>query len=339
MELLLKSMILPFCLAAILALTSCALPGQARVTDRSGEAFDPKTDEQYGPLVRVALVQLEMLVPQNPKRHVADALDAIDNAGQQGADLIVLPEGVNIGSGGKIPYRQVAEPADSSLLRQVASKAAKYECHIVLPFIERDGERIYNSAALFGRDGARIGVYRKVHEPRCIVLDEGVSLGCEFPVFETDIGRIGILICYDTITPEPALAYGLQGADLIVYPHMIQPLENQQFHIITRARAIDSSVYIASAGWARPFEPAEGPLSATCLVDWEGRVLTQGSKTDPGIIYHDVRLRRPRVTEWLGVIEKAEWRKVWWGERRPHLYKELLETNETWRAWCPPAER
>ncbi|MCK4514445.1 MAG: hypothetical protein KAU31_04260, partial [Spirochaetaceae bacterium] len=61
--------------------------------------------------------------------------------------------------------------------------------------------------------------------------------------------------------------------------------------------------------------------------------------TDPGIIYHDVRLRRPRVTEWLGVIEKAEWRKVWWGERRPHLYKELLETNETWRAWCPPAER
>ncbi|MFH1748892.1 MAG: carbon-nitrogen hydrolase family protein [Planctomycetota bacterium] len=339
LELLPSKIIFRICVATTLALASCVPPGQSITADRSEEVFDLKSDEQYGPLVRVALVQLEMLRPQDPKRHVFDALDAIGAAGERGVDLIVLPEGVNIGSGGKIPYRQVAEPADSPLLRQVAAAAARYECHIVFPFIERDGERIYNSAALFGRDGTRLGVYRKAHEPRCIVLDEGVSLGREFPVFETDIGRIGILICYDTITPEPALIYGLRGADLLVYPHMIQPLKDEQFHITTRAKAIDSSLYIAAAGWARPFEKAEGPLSATGLIDWEGRILTQASKTDPGIVYHAVRLRRPRVSEWLGVMEKAEWRKVWWGERRPHLYQELLETNETWRAWCPPAER
>ena len=330
------------CLVLILAFASCNHSMQEKAvseSDRSKEAFNLKADEEYGPFVQVALVQLEMLVPQDPKRHIADAFEAIDTAGKRGADLIVLPEGVNIGSGGKIPYRQVAEPVDSPLLRQVAAKATKYDCYIVFPFIERDGERVYNSAALFGRDGTRLGVYRKTHEPQCVVLDEGVSLGREFPIFETDIGRIGVLICYDTITPEPALIYGLQGVDLIVYPHMIQPLENEYFHITTRARAIDASVHIAAAGWARPFEKAGGPLSATCLVDWEGKVLAKGSKSNPGIVYHKVRLRRPRITENLGVVERAEWRKVLWGERRPHLYKKLIEDNQAWRAWCPRSER
>ena len=307
--------------------------------DRSNEAFDILSDEEYGSLARVALVQLEMLVPQNPQQHISDAFAAIDSAGKRGVDLIILPEGVNLGSGSKISYREAAVPVASPLLQQVAEKAAKYNCYIVFPFIEQDGKRVYNSAVLFRRDGARLGVYRKVHEPRCVVLDEKVSLGQEFPVFDTDIGRIGILICYDTITPEPALIYGLQGVDLIVYPHMIQPLKNEYFHITTRSKAIDAGLYIAAAGWARPFEKAEGPLSATCLIDWEGQVLAQGSKTDPGIVYHEVRLCRPRISEGLGVYEKAEWRKLYWGERRPHLYRKVIESNEEWRAWCPPDER
>lgn len=317
----------------------CAQGQSTPVPDRSEEVFQIRPDEEYGPRARIALVQLEMLVPQDPERHVADAFAAIDQAGKRGVDLIVLPEGVNMGSGGEIPYRQAAESVDSPTLERAASKAAQYECYIVFPFIERDGERVYNSAALYGRDGARLGVYRKTHEPRCVVLAEGVSLGGSFPVFETDIGQIGILICYDTITPEPALIHALQGVDLIVYPHMIQPLPNEYFHIITRARAIDASAHIAAAGWARPFEEAQGPLSATCLVDWEGKILAQGSKCDAEIVYCDARLSRPRITEWLGVVEKAEWRKVWWGERRPHLYRRLVENNLPWRAWCPAEER
>lgn len=327
------------CLVLALPTVSCGTSEQNTATDRSSEVFNLHPDEEYGPSVSVALVQLEMLVPQDPRRHVADALAAIDAAGEQGADLIVLPEGVNIGSGGEIRYEEVAEPVGSPMLMQVSERAAKYGSHIVFPFIERDGEHVYNSAALFGRDGALLGVYRKTHEPRCVVSGEKVSLGREFPVFDTDIGRIGILICYDMITPEPALIYGLEGVDLIVYPHMIQPLANEHFHITTRAKAIDASLYIAAAGWARPFEKAEGPLSATCLIDWDGRVLAQGSKTDPGIVFHDVLIRRPRISEGLGVVERAEWRKVWWGERRPHLYRRLFESNETWRGWSPPSER
>lgn len=330
-----KMTVLCFCFFLAPILISCV----CSKLDRSNEVFNIRSDDDYGRIARLALVQLEMLVPQNPERHISDAFAAIDTAGKRGVDLIVLPEGVNIGSGSKIPYKKIAISVDSPLLRKAAEKAEEYHCYIVFPFIEQAGSRVYNSAALFGRDGSRLGVYRKVHEPRCIVLNEKVSLGREFPVFDTDIGRIGILICYDTITPEPAMIYGLQGVDLIVYPHMIQPLENEYFHITTRAKAFDASLYIGAAGWARPFEKAGGPLSATCLIDPEAKILAQASKTDPGIIYHKVRLCRPRITDGLGVEKKAEWRKVLWGERRPDLYRKLLESNAAWRAWCPPDER
>ena len=318
-----------------LALVSC----NSSKVDHSNEALNILSDEEYGRTARLALVQLEMLVPQNPGQHISDAFAAIDSAGIRGVDLIVLPEGINLGSGSKIPYRDMAIPADSPILQQVAEKAARYNCYILFPYIEQDQERIYNSAALFSRDGKRLGVYRKVHEPRCIVLDENVSLGYDFPVFDTDIGKLGVLICYDNITPEPGLIYGLHGVDLIVFPHMIQPLKDEHFHITSRATAINASLYIAAAGWARPFEKAGGPLSATCLIDPEGKILAQGSKIDPGMIYHKVRLFRPRITEGLGVYGKAEWRKLFWGERRPHLYQKLIENNDKWRRWCPPGER
>ncbi|MCK4306428.1 MAG: carbon-nitrogen hydrolase family protein [Candidatus Eisenbacteria sp.] len=328
-----------FSMAVVLVVPSGPEASDALALDRSDEVFNVLPDEKYGPLVRVALVQLEMLLPQDPQRHIADAFAAIDEAGQRGVDLIVLPEGVNIGSGGNIPYRDVAERADSRMMKRVSYKAAEYNCHILFPFIELRGKESYNSAALFDRSGSCLGVYRKVHEPRCVVLGEGVFMGDNFPVFDTDIGRIGILICYDAITPEPALIYGLEGVDLIVFPHMIQPLENEHFHITTRARAIDASLHIAAAGWARPFEEAGGRLSATCFVDWEGKVLAQGSMLDPGIVYCEARIGRPRITEWLGVVEKAEWRKVLWGERRPHLYGRLTKGNAEWRAWCPSDKR
>jgi len=307
--------------------------------DRSNEIFEIQTDSDYGTTSKLALIQLEMLRPQNPEQQIANAFAAIDIAGRRGTDLIVLPEGINLGAGGKLRYRQVAVSIDSPLLEQVAGKAKQYQSYIIFPFIEKDGNHIFNTAALFGRSGNLLGVYRKVHEPRCVVLDEAVSLGRDFPVFDTDIGRIGIIICYDTISPEPALIYGLMGVDLIVYPHMIQPLKNEYFHITTRAKAIDASLYIAAAGWARPPEEAGGPLSATCLIDWEGKILAQGSKIDPMIVYKDVNLFRPRITEGLGVVEKAEWRKLLWGERRPLLYQKLIENNDEWRAWCPANEK
>ncbi len=319
--------------------TSLAETADEVVLDRSDEIYDLLPDEEYGPLVNIALVQLEMLQPQDPEQHIADAFAAIDVAGQQGADLIVLPEGVNLGSGSQVHYWDIAVSIHSALLLRVGEKAAEYGCYIVFPFIELDNEKVYNSAAMFDRNGDCMGVYKKTHEPRCVILDNNVSLGDEFPVFETDFGRIGIVICYDTITPEPAMIYGLKGVDILVYPHMIQPLENEYFHITTRAKAFDSSLYIAAAGWARPFEEAGGPLAATCLIDWEGQVLAQGSKLYPGIVYYEFRPQRPRITEWLGVIEKAEWRKVLWGERRPHIYGLLTEDNDEWRAWCPSEER
>ena len=74
-----------------------------------------------------------MLVPQNPEQHISDAFAAIDSAGKHGVDLIVLPDGINIGSGGKIPYLDAAIPVDAPLLLRVAEKAVTYTKILRLP--------------------------------------------------------------------------------------------------------------------------------------------------------------------------------------------------------------
>ncbi|MBN1541576.1 carbon-nitrogen hydrolase family protein, partial [candidate division KSB1 bacterium] len=252
-------------------------------------------------------------------------------------DLIVLPEAVNLGPGLDLSYAEVALSLESEWMQQVSRKAAEYGAYIIFPIIEKLGDRFYNSAPVYGRTGELIGVYRKTHEPRVVIEEQQVTVGNEWPVFDLDIGRIGILICYDTILPEPALVYGLLDVDLIVFPHLIGIKSNgDQFDLRTRSRALDACVHLASSGWARPHDSGEpGPLSATCWIDFEGRVTAQAALDAADLVVVEIDLKKPRITENLGVWGKAEWKKVYWGERRPHLYRILCEDNRDWRGWAP----
>ena len=286
---------------------------------------------------RIALIQLEGAAVQSSEPFLASALAAIDAAGKMRPDLIVLPEAINLGPGLDLTYAEVALDLETEWLQWVSHKAAEYNSYIVFPIIEKRDGKLYNSAPVFGRSGELVGVYRKTHEPRVVIEEQQVTVGNEWPVFDLDIGRVGILICYDTITPEPAQVYGLLDVDLILFPHLIGIKSNgDQFDLRTRARALDACVHLASVGWARPQDAGElGPLSATCWIDYEGRATAQAAKDTADMVILDIDLRQPRITENLGVWGKAEWKKVYWGERRPHLYRILCEDNTEWRSWAP----
>ena len=286
---------------------------------------------------RIALVQLAGHKVQNSKIYIDQALQAIDAAGEKDVDLIVLPEAVNLGPGLDLSYDQVAISLDSDIMLQVAEKARALQTYIIFPIIERRSGKLYNSAPVYDRQGQLMGIYDKTHEPRVVIEEQQVILGTEWPVFEMDFGRVGILICYDTILPEPALVYGLLGVDMIVFPHLIGIKNNSDhFDLRTRARALDACVHIAASGWARPYDPGEpGPLSATCFINFEGRALKQAPPDSAAILLVETDIAKPRITENLGVWGKAEWKKVYWGERRPHLYRALTKDNAQWRSWAP----
>ncbi|WP_034950608.1 carbon-nitrogen hydrolase family protein [Erwinia oleae] len=149
-------------------------------------------------------------------------------AAQEGADLVVFPEQILQGylpdtlnwNGEAVAWQmrqaEVVPQGDSIVTLQ--HKATQLGLHVVFGMTERHPERaevLFNSAVLLGPQGF-VGVYRKVHQPG----DEKHVYypGSDFPVFNTPLGRIGMLICYDKVFPESTRELALKGADIMIMP-------------------------------------------------------------------------------------------------------------------------
>jgi predicted amidohydrolase len=135
------------------------------------------------------------------------------------ADLVVFPECALSGYGfdSKDAAWPSAEtvPGPSTEAWAAACKAAGRRT--IVGLLERDGDRLFNAAVLVGPAGVE-GVYRKTHLP-WLGVDRFTTPGdLGFPVFETPVGRIGILVCYDLSFPEAARCLKLGGAQLVCVP-------------------------------------------------------------------------------------------------------------------------
>jgi predicted amidohydrolase len=138
---------------------------------------------------------------------------------QSDADLLVLPELFATG----YQFTSVDEVADLSepvpeghTTQAVAELSREKGMYIVAGLPERDGERFFNSAILTGPEGF-IGAYRKVH----LFFEETLffTKGNEgFRVWDTDIGRVGIMICFDWFFPESMRSLAILGADIVAHP-------------------------------------------------------------------------------------------------------------------------
>jgi predicted amidohydrolase len=166
-------------------------------------------------------------------------------AGEAGADIAVTGEDIAAISSAatylddpSIFRTLVPETADYSL-EALGRVARTHHMHIVACFYEPDGDRIVNSAVLFGRDGEVIGRYYKVHLP--VYETWQVAAGDAFPAFETDIGMVGMLICYDQMWPEATAACALNGARIICHPSAATLAAYQM-----QARAMDYQVFYVS---------------------------------------------------------------------------------------------
>lgn len=206
----------------------------------------------------VAALQLapspQPLTTETIRQNSAAAADWVARCVQEsGAELVVLPEtastGFTPGCGPEELWDLVSEvPGPVTEPLQEAARAAGV--HLVWGTYERGPERglVYNSSVLIGRDGEVSGVYRKTH-PYCteIVTRGGwVTPGDEVCVVETDLGRIGMAICFDGDFPELWRIQAVQGAEVIARPSAL--LRSADIAEMTsRARAYDNHVYVVAA--------------------------------------------------------------------------------------------
>jgi predicted amidohydrolase len=138
---------------------------------------------------------------------------------------------------------------------EIQDAAAKHGVHLVWPTYRRAGERgrILNSAVLIGPDGGIIGIYDKTHPFPGERRDYGgwTEVGTSAEVYETELGNIGMIICYDGDFPELSRLLAVKGAEVIVRPSAL--LRSYDIWYITNcARAYDNHVYMVSTNMLGP---------------------------------------------------------------------------------------
>jgi len=157
--------------------------------------------------------------------------------------------------------------------------------YIVAGIYEKEGPAVYCTAFLLGRDGELKGKYRKVSIPN-EEFHGGITPGKSLPVFDTDFGKIGIMICLDLFFPEPAHMLALQGAEVIFLPIWGGNLT------LARARAIENQIYLVSSS----FDMITG------IFDKTGELMIEANEENP-VAMVEVDLNKRQLWDWLG-----EWR-------------------------------
>ena len=233
--------------------------------------------------------------------------------------LIVLPEtALQWG----IPGHPVdlAVPAPGPATEAFAAIARRHHVRIGVTLYERDDDAIYNTIVLINGSGAIEGRYRKVHLAHGEDLS-GVLPGDTFPVFPTEIGRIGCNICMDSMAPESARLAGLNGADLLLLPIMgdfradrwdLGPptFHEDRWRTIMRAQALDNQFSLVVA---------RNRSVGSCIVSRQGEFLAWNDGQQP-FVTADIP-RQDAFRSWNG----SSFRDSAWLVRRPHLYQALAD--------------
>jgi predicted amidohydrolase len=160
--------------------------------------------------------------------------------------------------------------------------ARRKNSYIVAGIYEREAPAVYNTAVLIDRTGRLVGKYRKVYLPR-EEIEAGLTPGNDYPVFRTDFGRVGIMICWDVEYADPARALALKGAEMILMPIWDGDAT------LTKARAIENHVFLVTSTYG------ENSL----VLDPNGETLAL-AKDNGTVAVTSIDLNRRYDDDWLG---------------------------------------
>ena len=215
-------------------------------------------------------------------------------AAENQADIVCLPEAITLVGTGKT-YTEVSEPVPGPTSEFLGNIARQHRIYIVAGLLERDGPVVYNTAVLIDREGKLAGRYRKMALPR-EEIEGGVTPGDSYPVFDTDFGRIGMMICWDLEFPEVARQLAIQGAEVILLPIWGGNLT------LASARSIENQVWLVSSSYDMK----------TGIFDLEGNLVAEANEQEPVAVVQ-VDLNQHLYWPWLGDLknriprEKPSW--------------------------------
>ena len=286
--------------------------------------------------VKIALAQACNGWPGYPDPGKSEAVHAfhrqqldpfVMEAGKQKADILCFCENA-MGHGNKPPRNEPCYFEDvlsGPSFQWAVNHARNFGMHVIMPIIGIYRGGISNIAAVIGRRGEVIGVYRKVHLTGS-EREGGLTAGDEWPVFDLDFGRIGLMICHDMEFPESARCLSLNGAEIIFWPtHWGNAMGDDWVFSILQGTAALNGVHLASVSLA----PAPGKFwTGPGFIARTGLIGTQGewrfsAGFEPALAIGRIDLDAPTVRKWHG--ENRDFRESHLSDRRSDTYGRLVE--------------
>ena len=263
---------------------------------------------------KVRIVTTHIVPPKNATvaSNTKLMLDMMNRVGKEKPDIVVFSENL-ADRYVSAPIDDTAQPIPGPLTRALSEKARLYNTYIVTSLNEKDSEgHLHVTAVLIDRKGEIAGTYRKVHLP-LDELEKGLIPGNDHPVFDTDFGRVGMLICWDNWFPEAARIMRLQGAEILLLPIAGDGFPGH-WNITSRARAIDNSIHLVSSITVTPDVPSQ-------IINPMGEVIGEAGG-DFGHVLKEIDLNEHWRASYRPIgIGKGEF---YIKERRPDTYHPLL---------------
>ncbi|MBA4379922.1 MAG: carbon-nitrogen hydrolase family protein [Anaerolinea sp.] len=265
-----------------------------------------------------ACVQIAV-TPNDVKANVDKGVAWLKKAvSEYDAELVVFPETVTTGYETGLSAEELWDLVDDApgrITHDIQAAAKALGVHVVWPSYRRAGERgfVYNSSILIGPNGEIIGIYDKTHPAPWERRSGGgwVEMGSRADVFETALGNIGMIICYDGDFPELSRLLAIKGADIIVRASAFQR-SYDIWYITNTARAYDNHVYVVASNLVGPDACGNYGFGHSMIVTpiaW--------------------RLAQARGTEEIiaAKLDPDPLRYVTWGSKSPQLFDHLQDRN------------
>ncbi len=273
--------------------------------------------------LKIATLQLEALDLSQAREALDRALALVEQAAREHQpDLIVTPEctypAYVLGSAKEFEKYYPGDP-----LPQFGALARQYELHLCVglatPGQTADGPVLYNEAVLLGPDGAVIG--RTAKSLLWHFDNRWFCPGATYPVFETALGRIGMLICADGRQPEIARSLALAGAQIILDPTCwvtygadVRALQNPQADFMLATRAWENGVWCVASDKVGLERGTVLYAGRSSIIAPSGQKIAEGPSDREAIVVGEIPSLKPRA------LPSAP--------RRPGLYPTLTTPTE-----------
>lgn len=292
--------------------------------------------------MEVTVAATQMACTWDLEDNVRRAEQLVHQAADAGAQVILLQELF------ESPYFcideqsrhfDLAKSLESQPTVQKMQGVAK-ERGVVIPvsFFEKSGLAFYNAVAIIDADGSIVGHYRKSHIPDFPLYEEKFYFSpgdTGFRVFDTQLGRIGVAICWDQWFPEAARAMTLMGAEMLLYPTAIgSELDKPEFdskdhwQMVMRGHAAANILPVIASN--RIGRESSGDLSmdfygSSFIANEIGAIVCEADRDSEAVITHTFDLAKI-----------ADYRREWgvFRDRRPDLYGTLLTLDGKQPAGC-----